>query len=147
MAKVTVTENTIERKLTALRKAGPDAVHEFVTELTLDIHARAVRGIKSKPATGRIYRKSNPNRTHTASAPGEYPMSDTGRLASSIQFELPTNRTRPQGVVGTNLNYGKFLEFKPANRGGRPWLSRAVKESTAKADTLLQRVFKRRSKV
>ena len=139
-----------EKLLAQFRKLaaeGDDVVHELVTELTLDVHRRAVRGIQRGPASGRIYQKYRPNRTHQASAPGEYPMSDTGRLASNIEFEPPTNKKKPVGIVGTNVMYGKHLEFKPPRRGGRPWLSRAFNESVAGADTLLARIFKRRTKV
>jgi phage gpG-like protein len=129
-----------------LAMAAPEAVHELVTELTLDVHRRAVRGVQRGPASGRVYQKYRPRRTHQASAPGEYPATDTGRLASSIQFEPPTNKAKPVGVVGTNLHYGKLLEFKSPARGGRPWLMRAFNEGVEDSEAILLRIFKRRSK-
>lgn len=139
-----------EKLLAQLRKLaeqGEGVVHELVTELTLDTHRRAVRGIQSGPASGRIYQKYNPRRTHQASAPGQYPMSDTGRLASSIQFEPPASESKPEGFVGTNLQYGKYLEFKSPAAGGRPWLKRAFDEAVEGSEALLDRIFKRRTKL
>jgi hypothetical protein len=130
-----------------LADQGEEVVHELVTELTLDVHRRAVRGVQRGPASGRVYTKSNPRRTHQASAPGEYPATDTGRLASSIQFEPPTNKKKPVGIVGTNLNYGRYLEFKSPAGGGRPWLMRAFNEGVERGEDLLQRIFKRRTKL
>lgn len=130
-----------------LAEAGDDVVHELVTELTLDVHRRAVRGVQRGPASGRVYEKYRPKRTHRASAPGEYPATDTGRLAASIQMEPPTNKAKPVGVVGSNLHYAKHLEFKSAARGGRPWLSRAFNEGVQDGDKILRRIFKRRTKV
>jgi len=142
---------TGDKKLLAqfqkLAEQGDDVVHELVTELTLDVHRRAVRGIQRGPASGRVYQKYNPRRTHQASAPGEYPASDTGRLASSIEFEPPTNKAKPVGIVGTNLAYGKYLEFKSPAAGGRPWLMRAFNEGVEEGQKLLERIFKRRTKL
>lgn len=139
-----------EKLLAQFRKLaaeGEDVVHELVTELTLDVHRRAVRGVQRGPASGRIYQKYRPRRTHQASAPGEYPASDTGRLASSIEFEPPRSKQKPVGIVGTSLGYGRILEFKSPARGGRPWLLRAFNEGVENADRLLNRIFKRRTKL
>lgn len=146
-ARIDIETNTLKRDIAELRDASQETVFEFVNDLVLDTHRRAVRGIQRGPASGRIYVKYNPRRVHQASAPGEYPMSDTGRLASSVQFEPPTNRTRPEGFVGTNLRYGKHLEFKSPARGGRPWLLRSFNEATENAQALLDRIFKRRGKL
>lgn len=144
---VRITKNTVTKELAALKEAGPEAMREFVEEMTLATHDRAIKGIKRGPATGRVYEKYRPRRTHQASAPGQYPQSDTGRLASSIQFELPTSTTAPEGVIGTNLQYGKHLELKPAALGGRPWLLRAFNEATQQAEKLLAKVFRRRGRL
>lgn len=144
--KVDIIANTIPTKVKGLRRAGKAALFEFVEDLTLKTHEQAVRGVQRGPASGRVYQKYNPRRTHQASAPGEYPMSDTGRLASSIRFELPTNQKKPEGVVGTNLLYGKYLELKPSTMGGRPWLLPAFSEATDTAEAILARIMKRRNK-
>lgn len=105
------------------------STYDFVLDLALLTQAKAVEGITKGPASGKLYEKYKPRRSHKASAPGEYPMSDTGHLASKIQVEPPTDRKNPVGRIGTALYYGKYLELKPALMGGRPWLSRALREA------------------
>lgn len=161
---ITGDEKLLEQFRT-LAKQAPEVVFELVSSLTRATHSRAVRGIQRGPATGRIYtdvfrtingaavpvgsRADEPNLSpvHQASAPGEYPMSDTGRLAGSVKMELPSSKKGPVGVVGTNLGYGRILEFKSAARGGRPWLMRSFTEATKDGDKMLARIFKRRSKL
>lgn len=116
------------------------AAFKFVAAMTFEVHSHIIKGIQRGPASGRTYRKYNPNRMHTASAAGEFPMSDTGRLANSVIKDVSTNKEDPKGMVGTNLDYGKYLELKPAATGGRPWLSRGFKEVSAKASDILERV-------
>lgn len=147
MTDVEITANTIPKEIAGLKGLGSGVVHDFVTELTIATHKEAVKGIQRGPVSGRFYEKYKPRRTHQASAAGERPASDTGRLASSIQMELPTNpKAKPEGVVGTNLIYGKHLELKPSSLGGRPWLLPAFNKSVDGADRLLARIFKRRGK-
>lgn len=136
----------LKDSLDRLHRIGNEAVTEFVEELTLETHARAVRGISQGPASGRVYEKYKPRRTHKASGPGQYPMTDTGQLVASIRFELPRSNERPVGFVGTNLVYGRYLELKPSALGGRPWLSRAFREAVADADQMLKGIFERRNK-
>ena len=135
-------------QFTRLKGAGPDVVHDFVGRVTLAIHREAVRGIQRGPASGRFYKSSVSNAQHQASAIGEYPMSDSGYLASMIKFELPIKGTaKPVGVVGTNVPYGAILELKAPSRGGRPWLSRAIKVVMRnRIDKLLDNAFKRAAK-
>lgn len=121
-----------------------DAIFNVILDLTLGTHKRAVRGIQRGPASGRVYRKYNPKRTHRASAVGEYPMSDTGRLAASVLQELPKKGPKPVGQVYTNLRYGKYLELKPAALGGRPWLLRAFREATKQVLADLRAEFSKR---
>ena len=45
------------------------------------------RNIQTSPRGGKTYVKTNPNRTHTASAPNESPATDLGFLVRSIQIE------------------------------------------------------------
>ena len=141
-----IVQNSIPKEIKGLKNAGAAVVHEFVTEVTLATHKEALRGINRGPATGRTYEKYNPRRTHQASAPGERPAADTGRLASSVEFELPTNKVKPVGIVGTALQYGKFLELKPSTLGGRPWLMPAFNVAADRGEKLLAKVFKRHNK-
>lgn len=116
---------------------GKEALTDVITDLTLETHRLAVRGVQRGPATGRTYRKSAPRRVHTASSPGEYPASDTGRLASSIKLQLPMVGSRnPVGQVYTNLRYGVYLELGTVKMRARPFLLRSF--NTAVADAALR---------
>lgn len=107
------------RQLDQLGLAGEQVVEEVITDIVTDTHSLAVAGIEGGPKSGRTYRRGNV--THQASAPGQYPASDTGRLAGSVRFELPQpgNMT---GRVGTSVAYGPMLEFGTSRMAARPWL-------------------------
>jgi len=126
--KIDIDLKGMDKALADLRRTSEraeQAVYDHVLDLAKLAHATAVRGISSGPASGQVYGK----RRHRASAPGEYPMQDTGRLAGNIEMEPPTSGERPVAYVGTSLGYGAYLELKPSSKGGRPWLSRAVREA------------------
>lgn len=96
----------------ALRSAALVAV----TELKLTL---------SQPGTGRSYRRGG--RTHVASAPGQPPARDTGKLVGSIDME-----SVGPGViaVGTDQPYGADLEDGTVTAGGliapRPWMKPTI---------------------
>lgn len=96
-----------------------DAIaQDTIEDAAFKTHSNAVRGIQRGPATGRVYKRGGI--THQASALGQYPASDTGRLASSVQIE---GIGKPIVSVGTALQYGRFLEFGTVNMAPRPWLT------------------------
>ncbi len=102
-----------------VRDAVGDAVVATALELQGDVKKRIQRG----PATGRVYKKNNPQRLHRASAPGEAPMTDTGRLANSINFDRVGDLT---ATVGSNLIYALYLEYGTMDMRPRPYFRPAV---------------------
>lgn len=106
-------------QLQRLDQSAGQSLEEVITDLVTDTHSLAVAGIEGGPKSGRTYRRGNV--THQASAPGQYPASDTGGLAGSVRFELPQpgNMT---GRVGTSVAYGPMLEFGTSRMAARPWL-------------------------
>ncbi len=106
-------------QLQRLDQSAGQSLEEVITDLVTDTHSLAVAGIQGGPKSGLTYRRGNV--THQASAPGQYPASDTGRLAGSVRFELPQpgNMT---GRVGTSVAYGPMLEFGTSRMAARPWL-------------------------
>ena len=64
--------------------------------------------------------------THIASAPGQYPASDTGRLAGSIKAII----SGTTAIVGTNVAYGPMLEFGTSRMAARPWLLPSFKAAS-----------------
>ena len=102
-----------------LRKEAGNVVLATAVEMRADI----VKSIQSGPASGQTYRKSNPTRTHTASAPGQPPMTDTGRLANSITFDRIGDLT---ATVGSELIYAPWLEYGTSRMASRPFFRPAV---------------------
>ena len=104
---IAVTLEGMDELKKAFKEASETArqkVAEAVARTTLAVHNASVKRIQNGPASGIVYELYMPRRTHQASAPGEPPMSDTGRLASSIQFEIDGLT----GYVFTPVKYGTY---------------------------------------
>ena len=114
--------------LKRLSEISQQAVIDTINDVAMQTHETSVQGIQRGPASGRTYTRGTV--THTASAPGEYPMSDTGRLASNVIFNLATG-SNPTASVGTNISYGAYLEFGASKMAARPWLLPSFKQSVA----------------
>jgi hypothetical protein len=124
------------KQLSALSGNVNGVVEGYITDVVLDTHRKAVEGIQRGPASGRIYTRRGV--THQASAPGEYPMSDTGRLASSVAFELPS-AGRLMGKVGTAVMHGMYQEFGTSRVAPRPWLAPSFEWAKSQARDKLKR--------
>lgn len=137
-------EGTDELKA-ALRALG-DRVHDEVSKVVigtaLEMQADVVQRI-NRPGTGRTYRKRNPTRVHTASAPGQPPATDTGRLANSIEFDKVSELT---ATVGSNLIYAKYLEYGTRRMAARPFFGPATEEARIKFQQRMERVVQRAMK-
>jgi phage gpG-like protein len=138
MTTITIQMDGIEALTRQLAGLGGDAnkiMHEAVTRLAIDTHNFAKEGIQRGPKSGRVYGK----RGHRASAPGEYPASDTGRLASSVTMILPAAvAPKVTAVVGTDVMYGKYLEFGTSRMAARPWLLPSWIKAKAKVEMHLK---------
>lgn len=107
----------------ALANMGPELELEVIKVLKktgINLRSQIVRNYHRGPATGTTYQKYNPRRVHTASAPGQAPQSDTGRLANSVLYDMPTHLTVE---VYTMVEYGYWLEFGTSTILSRPnWI-------------------------
>lgn len=112
----------------ALKKLGPE-VTEKLRKLNITIgakvHRSAVDSIQRGSKTGRTYTRRGIS--HHASAPGEAPATDTGRLASSVKMVV--DETTTNVAVGTSVGYGKDLEFGTSKMEARPWLFPALESN------------------
>lgn len=106
----------LRKRFTNLDQQFDMAVMDAIEDSVLEIRNEVVRGIQSGPATGTIYQKYNPRRTHQASAPGQPPMTDTGRLVGSVYFNLEPMAA----TVGSKLAYAHYLEFGTRKMRPRP---------------------------
>lgn len=111
--------------MTNLEQSFDAAIQDAIEDTALAVRTKVISAIQSGPATGRMYQLSNPKRTHQASAPGQAPMTDTGRLAGSIYFDLDPMAA----TVGSRLAYAHYLEFGTRNMRPRPiWVKTAQEE-------------------
>lgn len=121
----------LQRAGTAAQAAVDDAVEATALELRGDIVKRYQRGAK----TGRIYQKYKPRRTHQASAPGQAPATDTGRLANSVVYRRLGLMT---AEVSTPVRYGSMLEYGTLRIKARPAWRPAVELMRPKFNRRLQ---------
>lgn len=89
---------------------------------------------------GITYTKYNPNRIHTASAPGEAPATDTGFLASNIYKDIEDNGMT--GIVESRAPYSAALEFGTSKILPRPFMQPALEKNRNKIKRLFNRGFK-----
>lgn len=97
-----------------------DAVIETATEISSDVKRQIAKG---KPS-GKTYRRGK-RATHTASAPGQAPASDRGRLVGSI-YTAETGWL--EAASGSPLAYAYYLEHGTRRMAARPvWLKTTKK--------------------
>lgn len=131
----------------ALEKFGEEFRKEIQTHnriIAESVRTAAIKRIQRGPATGRVYEKYKPRRSHQASAPGQPPMSDTGTLASSVAVADVPGRSEVR--VGTPLDYGRALELGTKNIRPRPWLNPSLEEARRPYEAGLKPIFDRAAK-
>jgi hypothetical protein len=125
---ITLTVQNQQAIMEALAQYGrraEEAISRAVNETALEVRADIVRRIQRGPKTGRVYRSGNV--THRASAPGEAPATDTGRLANSIVYE---RIGLIAAKVSSRLPYATYLEFGTQRIAPRPAWTPAVERAT-----------------
>jgi hypothetical protein len=115
-----------------------EAARFGIREAALAIQERAVKSIKFGKKTGRVYDHyfvtikgravpiETRSRSHQASAPGEAPASDEGRLTDSISADFYPMAAE----IGSGANHGLYLEEGTDKIAPRPWLKPAADENT-----------------
>jgi HK97 gp10 family phage protein len=110
-----------------------------IKRFAMDVRNTAVKGISQGARHGRLYRRRRV--THQASAPYEYPKTDTGRLVNSIR----TDFSYLTAEIGSDVNYSQYLETGTANMQPRPWLEPSYEKNRDKwldyINTALRRTF------
>ena len=99
------------------------------------------RNIQTSPRGGKTYVKTNPNRTHTASAPNESPATDLGFLARSIQIEPDLQNLRVRILsLHSIAPYAKRLEYGDLSRGlqPRPFMFKGLQAKKQQAIAIVQ---------
>lgn len=134
-----------------MRLTGADELRKALAEFSINadkeladvvrgtaqnIRTHAIKSIQRGTKSGIEYQKYSPRRKHRASAPGEAPATDTGRLANSIQADIQGK----QATVFTNLEYAPWLEFGTQEMEPRPFMVPAMEKERPKFEQRLNRI-------
>lgn len=145
---IVLTVNGLPKMLQMLEKAkGMRAVERALGRAAFRgavlVQKEARMGIAKGPKTGRVYGnesdiakakkgvKAAMKRVHRASAPGEYPATDTGNLARGVSVVAAS--TVAPGVVSASVassaRYSKSLEYGTKGMEPRPFMYPSVKKN------------------
>jgi phage gpG-like protein len=119
------------RSLTA---AAIVVVNTCKTNLSHSGTGRRAAGGRVVPHTG-----GNARRVYGAfrSRPGGFPFKQTGRLRASVTYVIDENNLVAR--VGTNVNYGRWLELGTRRLQPHPWLRPSFAMSTTQVRRILSR--------
>ena len=137
-------EKELFKNLDGLSSGMEDATKKALMSGGLLVQADAIKSISQGSAQGKTYKRGSV--THRASAPGDAPASDTGRLTKKI-----TIRSVKESVfVGSNLLYARFLELGTSSIQPRPFLVPALEKNRRHIGELIKAAngseIKRRTK-
>jgi hypothetical protein len=135
----------LQRSLRRFGAEGRDVMERETRKAANDVRSIAVRGIQRGPKTGERYPPVRGRRAtaHTASAPGQFPATDTGRLAASIRVAKEAAAgPRTVYLIGTSLEYGRHLEFGTSEMEPRPWLAPSFREAAGRFRDRLMRAVR-----
>lgn len=118
----------LSKKLRQLPMDMRGGIGRALASSVVELDAYAKAKISGGGRSGRVYRRRTV--THQASAPGEFPKSDTGQLVSSLFFRVGADKL--SAFFGTKLNYGRYLEFGTSRMGARPWLRPTLRANATK---------------
>lgn len=140
MATVKFDESWLERKERLYRSRVQAA------GIMLQNEARQLISVPSRTVSYRDNRKGKRvkklgARGNNRSRPGEPPHKDYGRLRASVQndFKQANEEGNPTTLIGTNVPYGRYLEFGTKHMAARPWLRRTLKENRQRIVDIITR--------
>ena len=121
-------------------------------KLAAMIVERKTKQLLSIPGTGRTSKRTKSGKGHIASRPGKPPAIDTGTLRASIMSDVSignvgvTGKVGPdidkiaaKAPVGTDVNYGLYLELGTSKMAPRPYLRPALRQSGKKIKEIFRR--------
>jgi HK97 gp10 family phage protein len=127
-------------KLEKMGPAGELAASNVMNRVGERTRERAIQGMAESPPTGATYRRTNPRRLHTASAPGAYPRIDRKKLIKSIKVTKTSPKSKIMRV-GSNLPQGEWLEYGTPKMPARPWLFRSYRSAVRSVGKELRQEF------
>lgn len=134
----------IERSTDAIKARAKNEIEKALYASAKRVEGDAKRSILSGEKTGRIYRRGSI--VHRASAPGEAPASDTGRLVNSINSYLNRAAGGLEAFIvagrGT-VRYARMLEFGTIKMAARPFMFPALEKNKAWISDRIQQAMQK----
>lgn len=128
--------DTVIKQLDKLKKEiGKDVASSLYMAGEI-VRGTAVKSIQKQSQGEAVtrYRRGGAKYSHVASKPGDAPNTDTGNLVKNIAVEPGDESV----FVGTNVEYGAWLEIGTKDMAARPWLRPALKSNRKKINKLIQ---------
>lgn len=108
-----ITWNDAELEYLLNSEDGP--VGDDMRRRALDVEAAGKR-LLSQHGTGRVYKKTKPNRIHQASAKGEPPAPDTGQLRAALGHEIGQDADGLYADIGYGVDPELPIETEDGTR-------------------------------
>lgn len=138
--KVTIPEfnSILQDKIKKIESELPKAIKlccEQVRSTALDDMAKTPRNMEVSYYSGNV--------VHHPSLPGNAPAPDTGNLRASIHYTIEGEGKQTIGRVGTDVEYGKHLEFGTSKMAPRPWLKPALDKNKHFIQNTIKKVLEK----
>lgn len=117
-------------------KYSEEELNKIIFSAANDIRNEIIQSLAASKS-GRVYTKAN-GVEHRASAAGEPPATDTGKLKSSIVAKEENLRA----TVEANTEYAKRLEYGDTTMAARPFMHPAAEKQRPKIRAKLKRLAK-----
>lgn len=131
--RVEIVDKGVQNALNKLSRSHKPAILNALETSAMLIRNRAIQNINSGGRSGRTYKRGKKG-FHVASAPGEFPASDSGALVRDISLE----RFADSVTVGSRKEpHGYYLEFGTSRMAARPWLRRSAEQEEQAINKLL----------
>lgn len=114
----------VNKKLDQVSDVSFKAILKEMAKLAVDIESDIKRNVSRGFRSGKIYKKRN-GKFHHASAPGEYPKTDTGNLVKNIRASKINEN---EYHVRSGASYSAKLEFGTSTIAPRPFMGKTLRK-------------------
>lgn len=128
-----------------MNKAGVGLVGHLRAKINVSARAETPGGRSSRLRQAKAAGRRATRFIYEPSAPGEPPRKRTGTLLKSVATTTDDRGEEIATRVGTNLDYGRFLEYGTSRMAARPWLRPGLAEFKARFAAIVATHVKRLS--
>lgn len=111
--------------LTGIVKDLENFESSFLSKLAWAVNKNLKLTIQQGKRHGKVYKRGK--KTHIASAPGESPVTDTGRLVNSIGS--PKKEKDHSYIIPITAQHAMYLELGTIKMRPRPFIERSMKKA------------------